>query len=176
MRIYFMRHGQTNYNVLGLCNDNPARDVFLTDTGRQQAHDAAHQLAQARIEHIFVSELARTRQTADIINRHHCAPVSTHPALNDWRTGLDGEPVSALYAAIAADPLNTRINNGETLLEHKQRVLTFIRWLRKRKEQTVLVVAHEETMRVANAWFHGLDDDAMLTHHFANTHILEFSA
>ena len=174
MRIYFMRHGQTSYNVLGLCNDNPASEVSLTATGQQQARHAARRLADAPIEHIFVSELARTRQTADIINREHGVPVSTHPALNDWRTGLDGEPVAALYAGIADDPLNTRINNGETLLEHKQRVLTFIRWLCERNEQTVLVVAHEETMRVAHAWFRGLDDDAMLTHHFANTHILEF--
>ncbi len=36
MKTYFMRHGQTNYNVLGLCNDDPARPVHLTDLGIEQ--------------------------------------------------------------------------------------------------------------------------------------------
>ena len=41
MPLWFMRHGETNYNRLGLCNDNPQRDVHLTDTGIRQAAQAA---------------------------------------------------------------------------------------------------------------------------------------
>ena len=37
MKLYCMRHGETDYNRLGLCNDDPAVDVCLTDTGILQA-------------------------------------------------------------------------------------------------------------------------------------------
>lgn len=69
MKLLLMRHGQTNYNRLGLCNDDPRDAVYLTDLGRRQALAAAVALRAARLEHIFVSELPRTRQTAEIVNR-----------------------------------------------------------------------------------------------------------
>ena len=33
MQLYLTRHGETNYNVLGLANDDPAADVHLTARG-----------------------------------------------------------------------------------------------------------------------------------------------
>lgn len=174
MKVYFMRHGQTNYNLLGLCNDDPARPVYLTEHGVTQAHDAAHRLKDVALECIIVSELPRTRQTAEIVNCHHGVPVKVHPAINDFRTGLDGESVARLYEAIAPDPMNTRIAGGETLAEHKQRVLGFIAWLRQQTEKAVLVVAHEETLRVVAAHFQYLPDETMLGLRFANTQILEY--
>jgi len=47
MDFYCMRHGRTNYNDLGLCNDDPGRDVYLTETGIAQAQSAAHGLRDA---------------------------------------------------------------------------------------------------------------------------------
>ena len=34
--IWFMRHGQTNYNLSGLCNADPDVEVYLTDDGIKQ--------------------------------------------------------------------------------------------------------------------------------------------
>ena len=174
MKTYFMRHGQTNYNVLGLCNDNPARPVHLTDLGIEQVQRAACDLKDVALERIVVSELPRTRQTAEIVNGDHHVPITVHPAVNDFRTGLDGETVKQLYCAIAADPMHTRIGGGETLFEHKQRVLGFLDWLRLQPERTVLVVAHEETMRVAVAHSLCLSDQQMLALRFANAEVIAF--
>lgn len=155
MNLYVMRHGRTNYNGLGLCNDDPNADVHLDDTGRQQARAAAEQLRDVHLDRIIVSPLPRTRQTAEIVNRHHGAPIEVHPAIADIRSGFDGRAVSEYFAAIAHDPLNARANDGESLLEHKQRVLDFIDWLRQQQDGNVLVVAHEETLRVFVAYFEG---------------------
>ncbi len=174
MKAYFMRHGQTNYNVLKLCNDDPTRPVNLTEKGISQAEEAAQRLRGVKFDRIIVSELPRARQTADIVNRHHGVPVNVHPGLNDFRTGLDGEAVSKLYETIARDPMNTRIAGGETLTEHKQRILRFIDWLRQQEDRVVMVVAHEETLRVVTAHFRRLSDEAMLALKFDNTEILEF--
>jgi broad specificity phosphatase PhoE len=174
MPLWFMRHGETNYNRLGLCNDNPQRDVHLTDPGIQQAELAAKQLRDKPLRHILVSELARTQQTADIVNRYHRVPIYREPALNDIRSGFDSLPVADYFAAIAHDPLHARINGGESLLDHKQRVCDFLNDLRSRQEDAVLIVAHEETLRVINAWFRHLPDSALRDQYFDNGEILEF--
>lgn len=176
MNLYFMRHGQTDYNVRGLCNDDPGRAVRLTELGRQQARAAAGRLGDVPIERIFVSELPRTHETAAIVNAAHGVPVEVEPGLNDWRTGLDGQPVTDLYAAIRDNPMDTRVGDGETLREHQARVHACIDRLRGRPLGTVLVIAHEESLRAASSYFHGLSDDEMLALHFDNTALLSFEA
>ena len=162
MNIYVMRHGRTNYNDLGLCNDDPCQDVYLTETGIAQAQSAARELRDVDFERILVSPLPRTYQTAQIVNQYHSIPIEVHADLTDIRSGFDGKSVSDYFAAIGHDPLNARVNGGESLLDHKQRVLRFIDWLKVQKDKALLVVAHEETLRVLIAHFEGGVADAQL--------------
>jgi alpha-ribazole phosphatase len=162
MHLYIMRHGRTNYNDLGLCNDDPNGDVHLNDTGVQQALAAAEKLRDVTLDRILVSPLPRTRQTAEIVNRYHDAPIETHADIIDIRSGFDGKSVTEYFAAIAHDPLNARVNGGESLLDHKRRVLGFIDWLKRQPQENILVVAHEETLRVFIAHFEGnVPDDRL---------------
>ncbi|TDY00968.1 histidine phosphatase family protein [Thiohalophilus thiocyanatoxydans] len=174
MPLYAMRHGRTNFNDQGLCNDDPGRDVHLTDTGIAQIEAAAEELRDKPLQRIITSELPRTRQSADIVNRHHQVPVSAHPDLNDIRSGFDGRPVADYFAAIGADPLHTRPPGGESLLEHKQRIARFVDWLRQQPERSILLVVHEETLRALSALLNDLDDQQMTQLHFANAQIVEF--
>ena len=176
MSLFFMRHGQTNYNVPGLCNDDPGDAVHLTEVGRQQAAHAAEQLRHIPLCRIFVSELPRTRQTAAIVNQFHNVPMVVAAAINDIRTGYNGRLVRKYQALLAHDPWHARAPNGETLLEHKQRVLGFIEGLKLLPERPLLVVAHEETLRVIAAYFRRLDDATLLTLSFRNCELLEFDA
>ncbi|WP_090572396.1 histidine phosphatase family protein [Nitrosomonas sp. Nm33] len=169
MDIYFMRHGRTNYNDLGLCNDDPSRDVHLTEVGIEQAKLAALALRDVAFDRIIVSPLPRTYQTAEVINCYHAVPIEVHPDLADIRSGFDGMPVSDYFSAIIHDPLRICVNGGESLLDHKQRVLRFIDWLKEQKDKTLLVVAHEETMRVFVAYFEGgVKDDQLRDIHVGN--------
>ena len=175
MKLYCLRHGETHYNRLGLCNDDPGRDVRLTPGGIRQAEAAAERLKAAPLERIITSELPRTRQTADIINRHHRAPVESHPALNDIRSGFESRPVAEYFAATGANRLKLRVNGGESLLDYKRRVAGFIDWLAVQPEETALVVAHEETLRVFTVIFKALPDAALLDLHYGNCELIEFS-
>lgn len=157
-----MRHGRSNYNDLGLCNNDPARDVYLTEAGIAQAQSAALALREVAFERILVSPLPRTRQTAETVNRYHTAPIAVHADLADIRSGFEGKPVSDYFAAISHDPLRARVNGGESLLDHKQRVLRFIDWLKAQQDKNLLIVAHEETMRVFVAYFEGGIADSQL--------------
>lgn len=164
-----MRHGRTNYNDLGLCNDKPNWDVNLTETGIEQAQSVAQALRNLAFQRIVVSPLPRTRQTAEIVNRYHAVPIEVHSDLADIRSGFDGKPVSDYFAAISHDPQRMRVNDGESLLDHKQRVLRFIDWLKVQKDKTLLVVAHEETMRVFIAYFEGgIEDNQLRGIHVGN--------
>ncbi len=174
MPLWFMRHGQTNFNLLGLCNDDPRQDVHLTGRGIAQAEAAAEHLREKPLRRILVSELPRTRQTAEIINRYHQVVIDSHPELNDIRSGFNGRPVVDYFAATAEDPLHMRVNGGESLLDHKQRVERFLEKLQQQQKQDLLIVAHEETLRVVAAWFRGLPETALRELHFKNCEVLEF--
>jgi broad specificity phosphatase PhoE len=176
MKLFFMRHGQTNYNVPGLCNDDPSDAVHLTELGIQQAEHAAEQLRHIPLQRIYVSQLPRTQQTAAIVNQFHNVPMVINAAINDIRSGYNGRPVRDYEAAIAHDPWHARPNDGETLQEHQVRVLDFIVGLSAVSERPLLVVAHEETMRVVAAHFRRLDNAALLGLSFRNCELLEFDA
>lgn len=157
-----MRHGRTNYNELGLCNDDPSADVYLNAIGKRQAQAVAEQLRDVTLDRIIVSPLPRTRQTAEFVNQYHDAPIEVHPDIADIRSGFEGKGVGDYFAAIAHDPLNARVNGGESLLDHKRRVLRFIHWLQNQQQENILVIAHEETLRVFIACFEGNVPDERL--------------
>ena len=175
MHIYAMRHGESEYNVKGLCNDDPARDVPLTPGGRQQAERAAEALHRIPLDHVYCSELPRARETAEIVAQSHEVKITPQAGLNDIRTGCDGAPVEEYFRRIAHDRLQARVGDGETLLEHKQRIMDFVAWLgTQRQYQNVLLVAHEETMRVFAACARRLSDETMMGLSFENCEILAF--
>ena len=174
MILYALRHGHSEYNQLGLCNDDPQRPVHLTDLGRRQAREAAVRLHQTRLERVFSSELPRALETAAIVAAPHRLTPLRCPELNDIRSGFEGRPVTDYFAAVGADRLHLRVNGGESLLDYKARVLPFFERLRHRPWQRVLLVAHEETLRVLQAWHRGLPDQALEGLNFANCELLEF--
>lgn len=142
MKLYVARHGQTNYNDLGLCNSNPKTDVHLTKVGIEQVEKLADKLKSVSIEHIFVSELKRTKQTADIVNKYHKAPVAVDARLNDNRSGFEDKHYLEYYAALdkANDKWTVRFNDGESLNDVKERVHSFLEELKYKDYQSVLIV------------------------------------
>lgn len=169
MNIYAMRHGRTNYNDLGLCNDDPSQHVYLTELGIAQAQSAALELRDVKFQRVIVSPLPRTRQTAEIVNHYHGLPIEVHEDIADLRSGFEGKPVGDYFAAISHDPLQARVNGGESLLDYKRRILRFIDWLKLQQHETVLIVAHEDTMRVFFSYFQGgVEDSRLRDLHFAN--------
>lgn len=174
MNIHCLRHGETNYNRLGLCNDDPTQDCHLTTRGIVQAEEAAVAVRTLGITALYHSPLPRTRHTAEIVNRAMQLTLQPVAALADIRSGCDSRPVAEYFAAIAHDPLHARVGHGETVLEHKERVLGFIRWLTTQPDTEVLVVAHEETLRVFAAYAAGLADEQLRTLHFVNCQLYSY--
>ena len=76
---YFIRHGQTNWN-LKIFNKRGTNDEFLNATGVHQVQQAAQKLKDKNIKLIIASPYWRTRQTAAIIAQTIHKPVIIMPA------------------------------------------------------------------------------------------------
>lgn len=175
MKLYVARHGQTNYNVLGLCNEDPKKDVHLTPLGIKQSEELAEKLRDKKIDLIIVSELPRTRETAEIVNKYHKAPILVDKRINDRKTGFEGRPVSEFREAVEPDPLRLKFGDGESFLEEKERVFSFLEDLKKLGANTVLVVTHSEPIQIINGYFRKLSDEEMLDTKIKNCQLLEYT-
>src|SRR3989338_5397728 len=161
MKIYFARHGQSNYNVIDLCNNNPKINVYLTELGKKQAKNVGEMLKNKKIEIILISELPRTRQTAEIINEYHKVEVRIDKRINDRKTGFEGKSYYDYIKVIEKDKFHIKPKGGESFQEEKKRVFSFLDDLIKMNHKTILVVSHEEIMKIVKGYFENLSDEEM---------------
>ena len=69
MSIYYVRHGQTDWNKLGYLQGQS--DIALNEEGIKQAKQVRDAMKQVHIDKIICSPLQRTRHTASIINENY---------------------------------------------------------------------------------------------------------
>ncbi|OCF34027.1 hypothetical protein I316_04373 [Kwoniella heveanensis BCC8398] len=69
MRLFFVRHGQTEDNVRGIIQGH--KDTPLNDYGREESRRVAERLKNAKIVEAWSSPLSRAQETAEIILQHH---------------------------------------------------------------------------------------------------------
>ena len=119
MKIYLVRHGQTDWNAKGLLQGQ--HDTSLNDTGRAQAREMQEKFQNLNFDLCFSSPLKRAAETAKIIceGRYEIRyddrlkersfgkleghPSKNRPMENDWRFGATFEddtfePLESLFA------------------------------------------------------------------------------
>ena len=100
MKIHFVRHGETNYNVKQLFNDKAEVDVYLTRMGKKQAREIRALLADKKIQRVYISEFPRTRETGEIVMQGRFAPFDVDPRINDRCSGFDSQPLVVFFDAL----------------------------------------------------------------------------
>mgnify|MGYP003731620935 CR=1 FL=1 len=166
MKVYFMRHGESEYNIIKRINFDPKKKVHLTIKGKDQVEKTARELRNMRFDAIYSSQFLRARESAEIMAKNGKIKIKVDKRLNEMRYGLEGESAEKYYEArkTAAKFSEFKIGGFESFLDVKERVYDFLMELRKKKYARVLVVTHEAVVQAARALFNQLgDDDAFLS-------------
>jgi len=111
------RHGETDWNRARRWQGHA--DPPLNDFGREQARALAATVTE--IDAIYASDLARARQTAEIVGAEHGVPVRVEPRLREvdvgeW-SGLTNDEIAERF------PGATQWTDGETREAMGERVV-----------------------------------------------------
>lgn len=137
MRLYFVRHGESEANLLDVFS-NRGRQHGLTPLGVQQARSLAQELARVGVTALYASPLLRATQTADILSEALGLPYEVTGALREFDCGvLEGSPFSHgadEYRRVVTDwwacaKFDSKIEGGDSLLDLKARFVPFVEGL-----------------------------------------------
>ncbi|MBJ8795639.1 adenosylcobalamin/alpha-ribazole phosphatase [Citrobacter freundii] len=150
MRLWLVRHGETEANVAGLYSGHAPTP--LTERGIAQAQILGTLLRNVPVDNVLCSELERARHTTQLILGDREVPVRNMPELNemffgDWEMrhhrDLAREDAEN-YAVWCNDWQNATPTNGEGFQAFSLRVERFIAQLADYKTcQNLLVVSHQ---------------------------------
>lgn len=174
MKIYIARHGETNYNLLELHNADPNVDVHLTENGVTEAKRLAQDLREKSFDAIYISELPRTRQTADYVNQTRNLPILVDARLNDINSGFEGKKVSEYHALrdASADPFTYRAPGGESPEDVYNRTKDFLDDLKKQSYENVFIVTSKHNVRHFRNIIDNLDPRESLKQHIQNAEVI----
>lgn len=141
MKIYFVRHGRTEWNKQGRMQGR--EDIPLCPEGIEDARATRNLLKDEVFDKVIVSPLMRARQTAEIINEYHNAPIVVEPRLIERDFGeLEGvSKTSFNFQDLFSLTKVTRYKDAEPIEDFYKRIQECINEF-KGKEGTILIVAH----------------------------------
>jgi broad specificity phosphatase PhoE len=107
-------------------------------------------LQNDRFTHAYVSEFLRAQETLNILLRGKSLPVQIDSRLNERKSGMDGQPVSAFNDQVKRNPLHFKTPEGESFIEQMQRLREFLHEIAIRHpDANVVAVAHENPILAA---------------------------
>ncbi len=155
MKIFLVRHGETQWNKLGKFQGQV--DVALNQRGLAQARDAARAALAWRPAALYSSPLRRTMQVAEEVSRRVGLPVTVDPRLMELNLGeLEGatgrqmqEEWSQVYRSWRENPGATVMPGGESLAQLQERVWQSFLEVEEAHldDEAVLIVSHNFAIR-----------------------------
>jgi probable phosphoglycerate mutase len=153
MKLYFVRHGESEANTLHVIS-NRESSFGLTALGRRQAQALATSLKDVPITAIFSSPILRARETAEILSAALHLTYQVTEALREYDCGIleekSDEASWQLHREIAADWVwqdnyGRKPEGGESFLDIQNRFLPFVKNLTQdgwQRDDHSLLVGH----------------------------------
>jgi len=159
--LLLVRHGETNWNRHGRWQGQS--DTPLNDVGRRQARELAEQ--RDRVDVVYSSDLARARETSEIIAESLGVEVRLDPRLRERGFGAwEGLTTVEIERGFTEAHRRWKAGEGfgaddaEPFEAFGQRVRSFLQEvLHRHPDKTVLVVGHGGSIRVIHALATGRD-------------------
>ncbi|NGX63132.1 MAG: putative phosphoserine phosphatase 2 [Candidatus Anoxychlamydiales bacterium] len=135
--LYFVRHGQTDYNKQGRVQGH--LQIPLNETGRSQAKDLVDQIGTIQFDHCYSSDLIRAKETAEIILKDLAIEIIEDERLRERNLGKhEGTPIEEYLAYKKIDDTGIEKNS-----DMSKRIKHFIADISiKHPNATILVVSH----------------------------------
>ena len=153
MKLYFVRHGKTQWNLEGRFQGANG-DSPLLETSIEELHLLGKNMAHIKFDKIFSSDLPRAMATAQIINseNHFSQVVEPHAELREWQLGsLEGQKVSTITAIYPHQmeafrhnlaKFNNSIFGAESVYNTTRRTIDFIKSQKGQSYENLLFVGH----------------------------------
>ena len=160
MNVYLLRHGETEWNVIQRIQGQ--QQVDLNENGRAQALVAAKQLMNFEIQKIYTSDLARSLETAQIINSLLKADLEISNGLREiaygewegklWETVYNENP----YLNHSWENMGIQFTSpcGEKAVDFRNRVIhEFSRIVTNETANSILIVTHGQVIKMILSCF-----------------------
>jgi probable phosphoglycerate mutase len=154
MKIYIIRHGETEFNRLGIVQGSGV-DTDLNDTGKEQAQAFFDYYADIDFDLIVTSKLKRTHQTVSGFIQKGIPWMQT-PDINEigWgeHEGQKSSPekiviYNRMIDAWKSGDYDASLPGGETARALNIRLNRFIEYLHTQPADQLLVCTHGRTIR-----------------------------
>ncbi len=172
MKLYLVRHGEVNHNLLKLYN---REDEDLNETGIKQAEQLREKIKDIDYEIVISSPLSRAKHTANIINIKE-KTIITDERLKERDPGsLSGQSLEVTNREEYWN-YNTTIQYGtsENIKLFFERVYNFLDELKTKNYNNVLIVAHSGVSKAFSGYFNGINDGKFLNRGLKNCEIKEY--
>lgn len=151
--VYFVRHGQTVWNVENkICG---VTDIALTELGHQQAIETGNKIIKQGIkaDKILYSPLIRAKATAFHIAEITGIPAYEEPRLKEQNFGkYESTARNGVEFKESKKQFATRYEGGESMLQLAQRVYNLLDEVVV-SDKTYILVAHNGIARAVQSYF-----------------------
>ena len=153
MKLYFVRHGRTVWNLEGRFQGASGDSPLLSESIDILKQLGQH-LNEIHFDTIYSSDLPRAVKSAEIIQSQLQAPcpLKSIPNLREWQLGkLEGLKIATLNAIYPQQikafrsnlaQFDTRMFEAESLYSTTQRTIQFIKSLKESPAERILIVGH----------------------------------
>ena len=143
MKIYVIRHGQTEWNVLKKVQGKA--DISLNEKGIEQAIQTKKELDNEKIDLIICSPLKRAKETAQIINENRNIPIIFDDRISERDFGeFEGMPTTEFdFEGFWSYKANKEYSRAENIVKFFKRIYNFLDSIKKEyPNKNVLIVSH----------------------------------
>ncbi|CAD8047559.1 unnamed protein product [Paramecium sonneborni] len=120
IQIWLVRHGQTEGNKLQILQGQD--DGQLSALGVKQAEALGKRIKKENFDIVFVSDLARTKQTFELIQKHHAKQMipNYESLLREKHAGIYIRNIIGCFVGIKfniAQKISCRIRSGYQIIQ-----------------------------------------------------------
>ena len=153
MKLYFVRHGKTLWNLEGRFQ-GASGDSPLLDESIEILKKLGQYLQETPFDVIYSSDLPRAKTSAQIIQSQlkDSCPLQETPSLREWQLGkLEGAKFATLEAIYPEQLKAFRTNlakfdstmfGAESVYQTTQRTINFVKSLKEQDFDHVMIVGH----------------------------------